>query len=229
MARPEGGSGAVTVKRYAGAVFAYGLSLLLIGASTFANGMGWILAEEKEISSGSLNGFAIGDSMEEVARNIERLDARDLMSIKGRDTKIDSGNVRQRLSLLKRWNGLRLSNSDGVDIALFLERDVIVDIEGAGKDLSRFRPGQPRSEVIPLLEQLLKSRNDAFIQPVPRVDSAYWGALNRDRRKALEVLRGYEAWIGTVLSEKPDGATYQLFFDDNRLVSIKYQRPRFAK
>ena len=48
-------------KSHATAAFACGLFLLWFGASIYANGIGWILAEEKEISSGSLNGFAIGD------------------------------------------------------------------------------------------------------------------------------------------------------------------------
>ena|SRR5207302_9210090 len=68
---------------------------------------------------------------------------------------------------------------------------------------------------------------------VPQIPGAwgqpYWAVVNRDAAKAVNILRGYDGGHFIVPSEKPGGATYRLFFSEDRLIRLEYERPRFEK
>jgi hypothetical protein len=211
-------------------VFLFSFLGLICGTSY---GMGFLAAEEKEISSGQFRGFVIGESKADTIPKIIKLHGADLMSIPsldaGRVVAVDSDQGR---AWLAKANGIRLRNTEGFDVSLFFEGDTLVQVQttlGPDGGVIDVRPGQSRKDVEKEIQRRAKSGNSLSVEKIARIDSAYWGKLNKIQQKALDVLLGYDGWYVAVYEEKPAGARYRLYFENDRLTLIKYQRPRFAK
>lgn len=194
-------------------------------------GMAWLLAEQKEVTSGSFQGFVIGGSKRAALENLTRLGAQDLMAIPlppDLVTKVQA--PMDVLRFIEMRNGIRLTDLQGLEIQLFFEGGVIEKVESRGIGVVELAlsKSQPKAYAANRLVRLLSDHPNAYVESVARIDSAYWGALNRSGR-ASEVLSGYDGWHFIVSKEGPSGATYRLFFADDRLIRLEYDRPRFRK
>jgi hypothetical protein len=219
---------------------ARGLSSLLVLLAALvwseqeAAGMGWVwvLAEQHDITSGDFRGFAMGSTKEIAAQNLVKLGARDLMSIPvPPELAVTTRDPADVANLVSSRNGIRIADSQGLDIRLYFEGDRVVGVDnrGTASPGQRFSATQTRDSVNNQLRMLLQENPRVQIESVGRTDSAYWGMVNRDNEKAVNTLAGYDGWHFIVPTEKPGGATYRLFFRNDRLIRLQYERPRFKK
>lgn len=194
-------------------------------------GMGWLLAERKQVTSGSFHGFAIGSTKRMAAENLAKLGARDLMAIPlPHDLVVAVHEPADVRRFVEAKNGIRLTDLQGLEVQLFFDGGQIDKVESRGiaNTQLEFLKGQPKGRAVEQLVRLLSKHPGARVESIGRVDSAYWGTLNRTGR-AAEVLSGYDGWHFIAMEEGPSGATYRLFFVDDRLLRLEYDRPRFRK
>ena len=194
--------------------------------------MGWMLAEKHEITTGEFRGFVVGRTKQSAADNLLKLGGRDLMGISlPPDLMTPKLAPADIAAVVNNRNGIRVTDSQGLNARLFFEGDQIVAIENRGVDKVEqlFKIGQTRESVNHQLELISKDNRRIEVESIGRIDSAYWGVVNRDAAKAVNILRGYDGWHFIVPSEKPGGATYRLFFSEDRLIRLEYERPRFEK
>jgi hypothetical protein len=212
--------------------------LLFLCASLFwdaratAGIMEWIFAEQHEITSGEFRGFVIGSTKQVAAELLMKLGGRDLMAISlPPDLAEPTRDLLKIAALVTGGNGIQIGDLQGLDIRVFFEGDQVVAVENrrSASAGQLFNTGQDRQSVNSRLKMLLQQNPRIQVGSTARIDSAYWGAVNKDVGRALSVLSGYDGWHFIVPTEKPGGAIYRLFFRDDRLVRLEYERPRIAK
>lgn len=197
-----------------------------------AVGMGSILAEEHEISSGDFRGFAIGSTKQVAAQNLMKLGARDLMAIPlPADLAVSTREPAEITGIVNSKNGIRITDLQGLDVLLFFEGNHVVGVENRSTVISGqlFKTTQTRDLVNDQLRTLLRENPRIQIESIGRIDSAYWGEVNSNIENAVNILVRYDGWHFIVPTERPGGATYRLFFKNERLIRLRYERPRFEK
>jgi hypothetical protein len=191
-----------------------------------------MLAEQHEVTSGEFRGFAIGSTKKSAGQLLLKLGGRDLMAIPlPPDLEASTRDPAEITALINSGNGLRITDSQGLDVRLFFEGDRVVAVDNlrTGSPGQLFKTSQTRGSVKEQLRLLLQENPRIQVESVGRIDSAYWGVVNRDATKAVDTLVGYDGWHFIVPTEKPGGATYRLFFRNDRLIRLEYERPRFEK
>ena len=194
--------------------------------------MGWVLAEQHEITSGEFRGFVIGSTKQIAAQNVKKLGGKDLMGIPlPPDLAAPTRDPIEVARLVSSRNGIRITDLQGLDVQLFFEGNHVItaDNRGTARSERLFKGAQNRESVNDQLRMLVRENPRIHVESVGRIDSAYWGAINRDSERAVEILIGYDGWHLIVPTEYPGGATYRLFFGNDRLVRLQYERPRFEK
>lgn len=212
------------------------LSCLLLAVSLFclatttASALGWLIEEERHVEAGPFRGFQIGSSKQASAEQIKKLNGEGIGSIPPLfPTEISRSNITEFTKLADK-NALRLTDRMGTTIDLFLEGLVLQVVQKSqpAEQLAWFTQGQSRAEVLDTLRTILLQNPAMMVLTISRNDVKYWTSLNRFPQKALQIVQGYDGWLFEVSSEKPAGATYRLFFKDDRLARIEYVRPRFS-
>jgi hypothetical protein len=187
----------------------------------------WLLFEDRIITTGSFRGLDIGSPKLVVLSQIKALGAERLEAVPSDDFLITRTNLVD-LDRVRRTEGLQIRRPKGFVISVYFKDNKVWRIwrSASAQDIAWFREGEGVDEVLATLRSLVDVHSDLQISP-----AVYYGGQfipNNLAEAERQILLGYDAW-GFWLhgeAEKPEGAFFEVYFAQGRLIKVHYRRAR---
>jgi hypothetical protein len=199
------------------------LVTILGGNDGIASG---IFVEHRSVTSGTFRTIEIGATKEATLGQIYGLGVFAVTPIPPVNFNITRAN-RAELGHIRDVEGIRLTNHGGIAIDLFFKNGAVDAISRSvpAAELTWFHEGEPIGDVIEELSMLLDSDNNLVVFAIARHEGDQWVELSKGPAASLDLLRRHDAWSFEV-QDKPGGAIFDLYFQNDRLTRIDYRRPR---
>jgi len=186
----------------------------------------FLLFETHTITAGTFRGLEIGSTKETAIDTIAKLGAFAVKPRPSVDFQISSSNI-GNLGRVASAEGIRIMDYRGLAIDIYFQRGVVSLIRKSvpAKENTWFGEGDKVSDVQKKLAALLATQN-LSVFPIVYFEGNGWIELAKRGEKIPDSLKGHEAWMFEVSTEKPEGAFFDVYFEDNRLSRIEYRRAR---
>jgi hypothetical protein len=186
-----------------------------------------LLFEKQTIETGSFRGFKIGSSKMDSLQQAKALGAHAVSPIPKIDFEIAAKNVKE-IDKIRQAEGIRVTDHHGLAIDLKFESGSIKLIRRSvpAKDNSWFHENQKIDDVITEVRTRLNEHPHLVVFPIVFYEGNGWVSVTGSLDESIKILRPYDAWTFGIATDKPGGSHFDLYFDGDRLVKIKYRRER---
>ena len=186
-----------------------------------------LLFEKRTIETGSFRGFQIGSSRMDALQQAKALGAHAVSPIPKIDFEITVKNVKE-IDKIRQVEGIRITDHHGLAIDLKFESSSVKLIRRSvpAKDNSWFHENQKINDVITEVRTQLNEHPHLVVFPIVFYEGDGWVNVTSSLDEPIKTLRPYDAWTFGITTDKPGGSHFDLYFDGDRLVKIKYRRER---
>ena len=200
---------------------------LLLGSVVAAGCTNEVFVETRDVTSGMVGKFSIGMTKEQALLTARHEDVHAIKPVLPPNPSIDFRNF-DSLAPHRDGHALALFAGDRMRVVYMLSdgRFLASGLERGFEDpLKDYSSDRPR-EFIEKLKQLLLSDHALSIREVASSANHAWFDLSGDTGPDQGSPVSYDVWSFEVSRIQPAGASYTIYFADDRIVRIAYSRPR---
>ncbi|SFF06033.1 hypothetical protein SAMN02799615_02346 [Dyella marensis] len=181
--------------------------------------------ESRDVVSGSAGEFSVGMTKEQVLSIARQEAVHAIKPVLYQEPSVNFSNS-DSLVLPKSGHALALFDNDRVRVVYTLSQRGFLASEGADKDpLSAYSDERPH-EFLLALRRLLATNHALSVREVVASANGVWFDLDAPEGKVQGTPISYDIWSFEVSHVKPAGASYVVYFANDRVVRIAYSRPR---
>jgi hypothetical protein len=202
---------------------------IFFGSDVLANPLDDLLAERQHITSGTFNGFAIGEGKLDAYHQAAKMNVYGIEVLPNANERVKFDNSAQ-LNHFDPSDGIRVTNYRNVTFDLYFDKNKLKETKVIGAPaggLSNLQPGDSFESILSKLRSMLQL--DHTLIAYSFATESRFHTLRDVRPSDLSGLLARDRWHFEVQSDGPSGSMYDLRFVSGHLVEIEYFRSRIRK
>jgi hypothetical protein len=212
------------------------ICVLLVSAATISNSYGGVfkdlvrsaLIERRDYTEGEFRGLKIGNDKEQTLKQIENINSDAYIEpIPKAEFDISERDI-DRLNEMTDLEGMRVFDYSGFGVNVHFKDHKVSALTGPEnyKNALALHVDDSIETVFARLKTVMLQNPRMHLVPIVPLPKGGAFALSRLNYETKSELLQTDAWQFENPREKPHGATYAVYFSDDRLVRIRYSRPR---